>query len=480
MLQKSLTFITAVIENLFFAGIVFGWANLYPVLVRENFFSENCLHSTAMTSSNFTMTSLNVTTPCESQKQSLSSVFVISTSLGLFSSVLVGWAMDRFGIWMVRTFLVNMAVCSLLATARLRVGDSRLLAVTVSVLHVSGLGLHMTNLQMANIFTNNRNMYVAFVSGALGSGSASFLILNYMYFELNLSFEVLFTSFACCYFLLNVRTFLLTPRYRAPENAPKNYEYGYKQLGSSNQSDYQMVEKIIKNGEKANVVENDTFKRFVTKKVFIFTVVSNAVLNFTSMMYISVFNDFMASLLERNDQVDFYVNAFGIIQFAGFVFSPLSGAITQHFKRTSKEGERTAAIRSCTVGLFVGAFGAVAMETCMVFPSARLQLVSMTMQVASKAFFVSSSNALISVVFPAKMFGKLYSVMATCQAMMLLLQQPLMAFLAGALQGDFMVFNSVVSLLSLLTLAQPIYVAFFYLKKENGFYDKTNEESLLT
>ena len=240
-----------------------------------------------------------------------------------------------------------------------------------------------------------------------------------------------------------------------------------------------MVEKAKQKGEKTKLVEKETFKQFITKKVFIFTVLSNAVLNFTSMMYISVFNDFMTSLLERNEEVDFYVNVFGIIQFVGFVFSPLSGAITQYFKRTSNEEERTAAIRSCTVGLFVGGFCAVVMETCMVLPSPRLQLVSMSAQVLSKAFFVSSSNALISVVFPAEMFGKLYSAMAVCQALMLLLQRPLMTFLTETLHGDFVTFNAIVSLVSLLTLAQPVYVAFFYLKKKNGFYDKTNEESLL-
>ena len=472
MLQKGLTWATAVIENLFFAGIVFGWASLYPVLVEENFFSENCEHLNI---------SANVTLPpCESQKQALAFVFVLSTSLGLFSSVFVGVALDHFGIWSVRTVLINLAVVSLLVTAHVSSEYSYALCATVSVLHISGLGLHITNLQISNLFPQNRNMYVAFISGALGSGSATFLILNHLYFQLETSFKVLFTAFASLYFLLNLRTFFLTPRFCAPENIPTDYTYGYKQIKDvpSNRSDYQMVRP--KKDEKTQLLECHSFKQFVTKRVYIYTVLSNTVLNFTSMLYISVFNDFMVSLLKQNEQqVDFYVNIFGVIQFVGFIFSPLSGAITQYHKHRSTEDDHTASIRSCAIGLFIGGFCAVAMELCMIFPSAELQLVSMTMQVLSKAFFVSSSNTFISLIFPAKIFGKLYSVMAVCQATMLLLQQPLTLLLHEVLRDNFVIFNSLICAVSVLTMAQPIYVVFFYLRGESKHYDKKNEESLL-
>ena len=104
MIQKALTWITAVLENLFFAGIIFGWANIEPVLVKEGYFSEGCVN--ASTTKNVTIVT-KVAFDCKFQQKQLSLVFTLSTSTGLLCTLLVGPALDFFGTWVVRTVLVN-------------------------------------------------------------------------------------------------------------------------------------------------------------------------------------------------------------------------------------------------------------------------------------------------------------------------------------------------------------------------------------
>ena len=37
--QKLFTWVTAILEHLFFAGAIFGWPNIVPVLEEEQFFT---------------------------------------------------------------------------------------------------------------------------------------------------------------------------------------------------------------------------------------------------------------------------------------------------------------------------------------------------------------------------------------------------------------------------------------------------------
>ena len=46
--QLVLTIVFGTFETIIFAGAIYGWASLYPILIEEGFFSEGCAenHST--------------------------------------------------------------------------------------------------------------------------------------------------------------------------------------------------------------------------------------------------------------------------------------------------------------------------------------------------------------------------------------------------------------------------------------------------
>ena len=466
MIQKVLTWVTAVLENLFFAGIIFGWANIEPVLVKEGYFSEGCVN--ASIPNNVTMVTKGAT-DCEFQQKQLSLVFTIATSCGLLFNIAVGSALDYLGIWTVRTVLINIAVLALAITG---VGSHRTLYFTFPIVHIAGLGLHVTNLQMSNIFDSKRNLYVSSISGALMSSSLTFLTFSYLYDQYSVSFETLFTIFAIIYSFLNLRTFMLTPKIRAPKNISKGFKYGYNQLMCFTKSQIEPVKDSC-----VEINDGDTkteFKSFACSLHFITTVISNSVANFVYMLYISNFNMFISSLLktdykESEETAVFYGNIFGIVQFSGLIFSFLNGATAHFLKRNNSTNGSKGEIKCCLVGLFIGCACTIGMQICTVFSSVQLQLLSMTLQVLGKAFFISSSNTFISMTFPCKIFGRLYSVLAVCQALFLLLQHPLMLLLEDVLNRNFVVFNSCMTCVSVLTLAQPLYVVYWLKVKKTSF-----------
>ena len=215
MIQNCLTWITAVLENLFFAGIICRWANIEPMLQKEGYFSEGC--SNVSVPINVTMVTKEAF-ECESQQKQFSLVFSLATSCGLLFNVVVGSALDYLGIWTVRTVLINIAVFTLAITG---IGTYRVLYLIFPILHIAGLGLHVTNLQMSNIFHTNRHLYVSSISSALMSGSLTFLTFSHLYDQYKISFEALFTIFSVIYALLNLRAFLLPPKTRAPADRPQ-------------------------------------------------------------------------------------------------------------------------------------------------------------------------------------------------------------------------------------------------------------------
>ena len=307
------------------------------------------------------------------------------------------------------------------------------------------------------------------------SGSLTFLTFSYLYDKYSISFETLFTIFAIVYAFLNLRTFLLTPKTRAPEIIPEDFKYGYNQLVCTKKPKLE-PETQIRN--KSDVKDTKTeFKSFACSLLFITTVISNSVANFVYMLYISTFNMFISSIIkdEQKESVKntaTYRNIFGILQFTGLFFSLLNGAIAKLLKRKKSSKGSKGEIKCCLIGLFIGC--TIGMQICTVFSSVELQLLSMTLHVLGKAFFISSSNTFISMIFPCKIFGRLYSVLAVCQALFLLLQHPLMLLLEDVLNRNFVVFNSCMTVVSVLTLAQPLYVVYL-LKFVRSETDKSND-----
>ena len=177
--QKLLTWFTAVLENLIFAGAMFGWPNFVPILEKEKFFDNLCTDLPENSTS------------CPGQSNSLSLVLTLSLSIALLTATFIGKLLDKYGIWVVRTVMINLAALCYIVVASVSNTSSFALYICFPIIHICGFTLHAQKMLTANLFAERRNLFVATVCGALDSGALIFLAFNKLYFDFKVGYKTL-------------------------------------------------------------------------------------------------------------------------------------------------------------------------------------------------------------------------------------------------------------------------------------------------
>ena len=301
------------------------------------------------------------------------------------------------------------------------------------------------------------------------SASLTFLIFSFLYDKYGIEYETFFTVYAVIYAFLNLRTFLFTPKMRAPENTSDDFKYGYKQLTCSKETEPDS-EILIQNDD------GDTstgFKAFACSLLNITAVLSINVANYLYVIYMSTFNLFISTLFENEhkevvENTLFYDKVMGSLMFVAFLICLLYGAMANFFMSKLSPDTSVGQIKYCLIGLFIGSACTIGMQACTIVSSTKLQYLSMALYVGGRALLISASNTFLSVIFPAKIFGRLYCVMSVTRSLLFLTVHPLQLFLDDVLNKNFVVFNSLLTALAFLTLVQPLYVLYWL---KNGMYE---------
>ncbi|MEL6803133.1 MAG: hypothetical protein AAFO91_05020 [Bacteroidota bacterium] len=462
--QKLLTWLTTVLENLLL-GAFFGWANLEPILVKERFFSEGCPTFGNSSTSAAAGDSLSAVGSCRYQDESLALVYSIGAATGLISSLVVGWLLDRIGMWSTRTILINLAVISYISIAAS--GSSSVLYFAFPAINFAGLGLLLLNSQLNNLFANHRSLYSMTGEGAYSSAALVYLLFNRIYAS-GYSFPNIIYGYAVLVFLLNLRTFTLTPRRSVPYTLPDDYAYGYSDVCSARND---VVEEQISTDSED---PDGTSLKDAVYKLHTLTLFGAAMVTwFSSSFYISSFNMFLRSTLSEPTEanISLYTNTFGVIQSGSLLLAPLGGSLIDLARRRLARGgdmsEKTAGIASCAIGFTIGAFCLVIKWTCTLIPLASLQFVAMLAQVLARTFFYGSRTVFISILYPSSHFGKVFGILASICGLVTLLQYPLALLLTRVLDERFDGVHAVLLLLSSLTLLHPL-VVWRLVKKAGG------------
>ena len=444
--QHILTWITAVLENLFFAGAMNGWPNFISVLEKEKFFIDAC-----------NVTSTN-TSSCLGQSNNLSFIFTLSSAVAYFTAILTGKLLDKYGVWFVRTLMINVAAICYIIVAFVPTTSSYALYICFPLIQICGYTLYLQKFQTANLFPERTNFYMASVSGAFDSGAVVFLIFNKLYFEFSVSYKTLLCLYAAVYFMLNARTFLLTPRYTVSKDVSRSHEYGYTELFAAikakdnNNNSFELLEETRENNQK------ESLKKYLLKPYFLTSMLSVVIVNFLLAFYISNFNIFIKSTLgvaSNQEQVAWYSNKFGIVQLCAVIFASIYGILIDFYQKKLKD-ERTADIRSCLVGIWCSSGTAVLLLIFMLVPSAKLQISSMILVIMTSSFFFSANSAFLTSVLPPGLQGRLFGVLSFANGAALLLQQPVRFLVTDALDNWFLPVTLCLLLLSFLLVLHPL------------------------
>ncbi|KAF4956994.1 hypothetical protein FGADI_3406 [Fusarium gaditjirri] len=168
-LKRYVQVATGIIACWFAAGIVFGFAALKPILVKEGIYSELC-------------PVVDYQIPCAEQDMRLNLLFISASISANVSSLLAGAVLDRFGrrvCWLVSSVLLTLGSL-MMAISFSHPGFHGYLVGNI-LLAFGGTFIFVSSYQLANAFPKYSGLIVALVTGAFDASAAVFLFYRMAY-----------------------------------------------------------------------------------------------------------------------------------------------------------------------------------------------------------------------------------------------------------------------------------------------------------
>ncbi|XP_077177067.1 equilibrative nucleobase transporter 1 isoform X2 [Paroedura picta] len=493
--KRLATLLSGLVECMFFAGVIFGWASLVFVLKDLNYFKDLCVPFANQTA-NSTMDE-----DCRAQDEQFSLIFTIGSFMNNFMTFPTGYIFDRFGTTVARLIAISFYTTGTLLIAFSSEATAMILFPAMSLLSVGGILLILTNMQVGNLFGKHRSTIITLYNGAFDSSSAVFLIIKLLY-EQGLKLNAMFLFISACSAWHLARTFFLMPRRHIPYPLPPGYTYGvscqrksrsyrtYEEQRCPKSSDEDemhdsdilhadsilgeehLTTKVIagkgdpeaaSNSKKPAVI---SFWSCVCSKLFFWHLVWLSVMQLRHYLFIGTLNP-MLELLAGQDTalVSSYTNAFAFTQLCGVLCAPWNGLILDRHKRGQKqEGsshgvlDSLADLRSCVLSLAITVLQCMAFSICASIPVLPVQYATFILQVLSRSFLYGGNAAFLAVAFPLEHFGKLYGLVMGLSALVALLQYPCFTLIKGPLRGDSFYVNIGFIVLMLLAFVSPLVV----------------------
>ncbi|KAF4420126.1 photosystem II D2 [Fusarium acutatum] len=168
-LKRYVQVATGIIACWFAAGIVFGFAALKPILVKEGIYSELC-------------PAVDYRIPCAEQDMRLNLLFISASISANVSSLLAGSVLDRFGrrvCWLVSSVLLTFGSL-MMAISFSHPGFHGYLIGNI-LLAFGGTFIFISSYQLSNAFPKYSGLIVALVTGAFDASAAVFLFYRMAY-----------------------------------------------------------------------------------------------------------------------------------------------------------------------------------------------------------------------------------------------------------------------------------------------------------
>ncbi|XP_069021929.1 equilibrative nucleobase transporter 1-like [Embiotoca jacksoni] len=487
-LRYWLTLGSGMLECLFFAGLVFGYASLVFVLKEDRYFSELCVSDPGS----------NGTLPdCSSQDEQFSMVFTIASFLNNFLNIINGYLFDRFGTMVTRLLGICLYTTGTLLMAFSSAAIPQLLFPALSLIAVGGILLLLTNMQVGNLFSAHRSTIITLYNGAYDSSSAMLLIIKILY-EQGVSLRFSFTVLSICSVIHVLRTFLLMPRTHIPYPLPQCYTYG---VSCGKGDTYMEQAEMTKEGATTSSQESNTtpapedgteaqdkeqvasFQSCVLSWFFLWHLLWLSIMQLRHYLFIGTLNPRLNWLADDDpDLVSQYTNAFAMTQLCGVLCAPWNGLIMDRHKGKPldpEETEQEADLRSSCLSLFLTSLQCLLFSLCASIPVLPLQYLTFVLQVLNRSFLYGGNAAFLSIAFPACHFGKLYGVAMSLSAIVSLLQYPCFALVRGALDGNPLYVDIALTVLTLLVFIHPAYI-FFYCRKQVRLRESDRRSEITT
>ena len=470
--------LSACVENLFFAGIIFGWPSLQYVLENEGYFSYLCTSTNASVIDGNSSEVMTSPIRCKEQQASFNLIFTITLAFIYGMAFPFGYMLDRFGTWVFRSMLSLMYTLGIVLLTVSSASLSVLLYPAIVLLGVSGLGLMLSNFQLANFAQSYRGLVITLLNGLRGSSVLVFLLVKKGYdsgTDLRLILEIL------CWITIYqvIRTFVLMPRKLIPFPLKEStLEYGYKEwicfktrqvaehfvpvslfvVGSSKKVTDKVVE-LRKNRGRQKV----SFLSCLKKPLFWTNVFHLSVISFRVNFVFGTLQPWLRSFVEPSD-ISRLTDIFGIMLLLCGLTAPMNGMLFDFLVRRFKlkvKNSKIVTLKACLVSMTTTTTLATLLSIMMATFNPYGVFV---LQLFARSFVYGGSVTFISANFPAQHIGKLFGLTNFIAGVTSLIQYALFQ-VALAVDPNFYFINVGLTLVVVLTLVHPALIYYNIHKK---------------
>nr|CAB3266283.1 solute carrier family 43 member 3-like [Phallusia mammillata] len=456
---------TAYLEVLFFGGVIFGWPQLQYVLTKEGYFAEAC------NLSKFNQTELNnassLQQPCTKTAEHLSSVFQLAVLVLNVSAFPLGCIQDTFGTWASRFIACFLNTGGYVLLCFSTPQNTWLLYAATVMISVGGFHFLLSNVQLGNLTSSYRSIYVTILNGMFGDSVLTFLLLQVLY-DKGLKPRVFFQVLAALSLLSWARTFLLMPKKLIPFPLPNGlYKYGVfdlfkKKEPSSNleikekveDSNSLLTKKSTDSAKSENTVTVPSFRSCVFSYLFISNTFLYVASYFRFAMYLASFVSWLKSFTPTKE-IGSLTEILGYVTLTVAVISPINGAIATYILRYYKPRIKSA--RQATLrGLAAQGLATVFIQIILnISVLTRQVYFSIVMNMFFRAFLFGTAFSFIAGAFPSQHFGKLMGLTQALGGLSSLLQYA--HFKVAALYG-FLAMDVYFLIISFLCFVHPFLV----------------------
>ncbi|XP_063814645.1 large neutral amino acids transporter small subunit 3 [Pseudophryne corroboree] len=473
---------TAVLENLFFSAVLFGWGSLLIMLQQEGFYSHLCKETNSSENESLSYkATANASLPkpwltCTAQEEMLNLGFTIGSFLLSAATLPLGILMDRYGprpLRLVGSFCFALS-CALVALSGY--DPSVLAPVIFLALSLNGFGgicLTFTSLTLPNMFGSLSSTMMSLMIGSYASSAITFPLLKLIY-EAGVSFVGImlgWSALACLIFLnclinwpkesipspeetdftkkVTLRTLALDHKVTGDQFYTHVTTVGQRlsRKGDS-QGEHLSNEDLSKPAKKSE--PSPTFLQSASSPIFLFSLITMMMTQLRIIFFMAAMNKMVEYLvlgtqenvpadlkLQAENTVGLYSSVFGALQLLCLFTCPFIGFVMDWRMKESNEGSKTVQKLSNATRAFVFTnilligFGV----TCLI-SNLPLQFLSFILHTMVRGFIHSACGGLYAAVFPSNHFGTLIGLQSLLSAVFALLQEPLYRAMLGPLHGN--------------------------------------------
>jgi len=433
-IQFIICVVTAFLEILFFGGVIFGFSSLQYVLEQEGYFEYLCNNSARHLISNSTNSSNFTHITCGEQEANFNLAFTLGTSFLYFAGIPWGYLLDHYGTWVFRTILTTLWSVGYALLTISTPSTSVLLFPAMILFGTAGIGILMSNYQIANLAKSVRSSLLTFMNGLFSSAVVAFFFFKTGY-DHGTNLYLILQIMTCLTLLPWLRTYLLLPRKTIPFPLPsKNIKYGWKEIKlfkpkPDTSPDANTILPMIDEKESKTKLgktkqENEPFKESWKNVLFWSNMFHYSMIAFRLSFIFSSLLSWIRSY-EDPDKISKLTDDFGVILLFGVCISPLNGFIIDIIRKLLKsrtsDNKKLNLKATFVSSLITSIFCILLSVMCLL----RLTYATFIFLLLTRGFVHGGSAAFIAINFPFCHFGKLYGITAFISGIVSLLQYAL-------------------------------------------------------